>query len=130
MKRNRRYPRYCGFCLTPCELRVSIGVYRARVRCLRVRVRCRKTRPSVYPWQTLLTLAHGEPAINFPRESPDCDHEYEPIVNPQLSKLSRHRSPPSSFISHATSLLFPLALELAFLPHSPRIGHCPRGLYR
>ena len=58
MKRNRRYPRYRGFRLTPHELRVGIGVYRARVRCLRVRVRCGKTRPSVYPWRTLFAKCH------------------------------------------------------------------------
>ena len=42
---------------TPRDLRVGIGVYQARVRCVQVQVRCGKTQPSVYPWQTLLTAS-------------------------------------------------------------------------
>ena len=26
--------------------------------------------------------SNSEPAIDFPRESPDCSHKYEPVVNP------------------------------------------------
>jgi len=60
----------------------------------------------------LLTLTHDEPAINSPRESLDHNHKYGPAANPQLSKWSWHRSPPSFYIFHATLLLFPPPLEL------------------
>src|ERR1700743_3638550 len=51
--RTRGYQQYCGFRKIPYHLRFGIGVYPLRVRYLQVRVRCRKTRPAVYPWQTL-----------------------------------------------------------------------------
>ena len=44
---------YHGFCMIPHELRVGFYPYPAQVRCLRVRLWCDKSRPSVYPWQTL-----------------------------------------------------------------------------
>ena len=45
----------------------------------------------------LLTLTHGEPAINFSTESPDHDHEYEPIANPQLMLTVTHQVPSLSY---------------------------------